>query len=612
MNFLERSSIGVRIHDRDIVMVKVEKRDGMPAVVSAVQVPLGPSIIEGGVIVDAAAFARAFLEACAHAQPEAISAQEVHCVLPAAHTYGGRVASDNAGDEAARAAVEAHIQHTVPLARADVLFSYTRVPTRRAQGTEDVFFIATSREVVLGWRSFFTKQKIKPSFVFGPLAGYQALLPAAGRTKGAKNTVALLDITDTTGTVLVMGSGGAPYYSFSRVFAKKAALLADEVQDAARHVYDIHRKKVSALVLAPSFDGPRTLRAQLQKKLNIPVAVPDVHVAGAHSFPLSAVGAALCGLREYKRNAISPLFAPEGAHTLPAPEASADDTAAPTPSERRALVKQLVILAGVVAVGAALLGGAWWFQTQERTKRAQQHETLTTQYTRMQSLEVAVPVAVGEREGGERHISGRTATYTIDHSGSYAEAVANAKRLVEQDLAETERVWDTPLNAPSGTSTVAFPLEVTWLIYSHDDTRRLVAAAVEARNIHNVSYALNAITVTDIAPAGAAFTLTAVAKLALNELLPVSSPSDNSSQGQEEESKEESGGDEQETQTGVVLTTPTGWLNIRSGPGTQQEQTGRLLTGDSFTITGTSGDWYQVVLQDGSTGWVFSEFVGIE
>lgn len=60
-----------------------------------------------------------------------------------------------------------------------------------------------------------------------------------------------------------------------------------------------------------------------------------------------------------------------------------------------------------------------------------------------------------------------------------------------------------------------------------------------------------------------------------------------------------------EVRTGVVNAGP---LNVRSGPGTQYSRIGSLKKGASVTVTGTSGDWYQIT--SGSlTGYVSGQYL---
>lgn len=62
-----------------------------------------------------------------------------------------------------------------------------------------------------------------------------------------------------------------------------------------------------------------------------------------------------------------------------------------------------------------------------------------------------------------------------------------------------------------------------------------------------------------------------------------------------------------------VMETPTGYLNVRSGPSTATEQIGRVNPGDVYSYIVTDNDWYQIELDpDTETyGWVYGDYVTV-
>lgn len=61
--------------------------------------------------------------------------------------------------------------------------------------------------------------------------------------------------------------------------------------------------------------------------------------------------------------------------------------------------------------------------------------------------------------------------------------------------------------------------------------------------------------------------------------------------------------------TGTVTSTS---LNVRTGPGTTYLAISKLLSGSQTHVIGQSGDWYQVQLADGRTGFVNSTYLRLE
>lgn len=58
-----------------------------------------------------------------------------------------------------------------------------------------------------------------------------------------------------------------------------------------------------------------------------------------------------------------------------------------------------------------------------------------------------------------------------------------------------------------------------------------------------------------------------------------------------------------------ILDTPTGWLNVRSGPGTQFEKVGRINPGETYPLERSKGEWYNIVIGEDISGWVYGDYV---
>lgn len=63
-----------------------------------------------------------------------------------------------------------------------------------------------------------------------------------------------------------------------------------------------------------------------------------------------------------------------------------------------------------------------------------------------------------------------------------------------------------------------------------------------------------------------------------------------------------------------ILETPTGYLNVRKGPGTNFEKIAQVKPGESYSLVSedeTAG-WYEIKLSDSSTGWVTKQYAKIK
>ena len=59
----------------------------------------------------------------------------------------------------------------------------------------------------------------------------------------------------------------------------------------------------------------------------------------------------------------------------------------------------------------------------------------------------------------------------------------------------------------------------------------------------------------------------------------------------------------------VIENTPTGWLRVRSGPGTSYEVVTRVYPEDSFPLLGEEEGWYNIQIDEETSGWVSSVYV---
>lgn len=58
----------------------------------------------------------------------------------------------------------------------------------------------------------------------------------------------------------------------------------------------------------------------------------------------------------------------------------------------------------------------------------------------------------------------------------------------------------------------------------------------------------------------------------------------------------------------VILDTPTGFLRVRESASTGAPEVGRVTPGQSFPMTSEQEGWYEITLQNGTKGWVSSDY----
>lgn len=60
--------------------------------------------------------------------------------------------------------------------------------------------------------------------------------------------------------------------------------------------------------------------------------------------------------------------------------------------------------------------------------------------------------------------------------------------------------------------------------------------------------------------------------------------------------------------TVTIKDTPTGWLNVREGPGISYNQIKRINPGETYNFLEEKFGWYRIQLGEKSEGWIASQY----
>lgn len=58
----------------------------------------------------------------------------------------------------------------------------------------------------------------------------------------------------------------------------------------------------------------------------------------------------------------------------------------------------------------------------------------------------------------------------------------------------------------------------------------------------------------------------------------------------------------------TILSTPTGWLRVRSGPGTSFSEVTRVTPGEEYPLLEKKDDWLKIALEDEKEGWILGQY----
>jgi len=85
---------------------------------------------------------------------------------------------------------------------------------------------------------------------------------------------------------------------------------------------------------------------------------------------------------------------------------------------------------------------------------------------------------------------------------------------------------------------------------------------------------------------------------------------------EDEEEKEEDKEEEEEGKFSsgdkvVVIETGTGWLRVRIEPSLTASEAAKVDVGNEFLVLEVEGDWVKIEYEDGSSGWVFGQYLEV-
>lgn len=277
---------------------------------------------------------------------------------------------------------------------------------------------------------------------------------------------------------------------------------------------------------------------------------------------------------------------------------------------------QKILLVGLLIFGVVGISFAFWYRSSEKAKKAEQLESQVVQYANTQTLELQVPVAVDVAEYTNDRVRGRVIENTIQLVGDYNEAVANSRVIAEKELNEGEILWLEPIS-PEQT---IFPMTIKWLVYSDEDANKLLLKEVDKLNINEIDYAfeieyaLSNIEKTNIESTDniTIFYITGEVTLALNELIDIKALKQENNQTIEQVGIKAEADKQSEIlnlkSEIVILDTPTDWLNVREGPGTNNPIITKVYPGEIYPQLEESGNWYKIQLGDSQQGWIYSQY----
>jgi len=651
---LNKSYIGLDISDRSVEVAELVKSGGEIRLANLGRVKLDEGIIERGRLKNQDKLLEAVAKAFAQAKPQAIKGSEVVFGLQEARVFSKVMPLPEKDSKHRQGLVLEEARRHLAVTEEDLIYNVKILSDSQSLGQKQTFVVATNKKVMQEWQEFFAKANLIVSyFDLEPLAVFRGLYK-----KELQQPVCLVDLgTNTTGVAIYTAEGLQYFESLKQAgkfFTKQiASELGVDLEAAEKLKIDkglINDKKVGK-VLAGTLD---LIFDQLKQILDnfaqsSPQPVQEVVLVGG--------SAQLKGLLSYAANHLSAFKVTLGGSALRDARASllylgaigfalreADqkwpqtDPVIPllnlakggkTAAVKGALARQVdsIAIAGAEAkprsafhfpfktvlslIFILLVGGlgVWYFQlvqSQSQEPAADQDYAFTTVLN--------FPLQLSLKEGGQvGSLSGRLLENTIEAADSPAQALLASRSLVVAQLAEGEYLWPESLTPLPAEADFVLPLSFTWLAYPKAEVEtslnNLTMASLPAETrfiIKNISY--NKLTETDNP---GIYLLYSQVSLATDKFVDLAAQLEFSSGSadvaQPAETADLPAPAPAAPATLRVIETSTGWLNVRTGPGTSYDILTKVNVGDELEIIGEEQEWYQVSLPgDLGAGWIYA------
>ncbi|MEK7643552.1 MAG: pilus assembly protein PilM [Patescibacteria group bacterium] len=602
-------SIGIDISDRSIEVVKVFAFGGRMHIRRIGRTEFAAGIIEGGRIRDVEKALQAVKAAFVGVSSRSIAAHTVILSLPESHVYPHVFTPEVGFMKLKRVErdglVLQELSRTVPLERGNLAYSY------RVRPDGSVITLAAPRDVMIEWQNFFRKLHISISFFDGELlASFRALYP-----QGIGEPVCVVDIGSTQTRIAIFDQesirysdsvpvGGDMFTSDVRAALKEKQAEAEDrkitlgltettgqdffmlvkglepiaygVRQALAYAERSLRFSVKRIILVGGTSRLSGLADYFATNVGIPT-----EVGTSRQFPkleveyMGALGAAFASW-----NRRDPLLSPRAAALAVA-----------IPGTRRTRIFFWGLSIAVIAlIGVGIMR---WVQ-RERDVAIVTPDDQTNgnaqgqQFSKFQSVDISLQLITDQSLFIVGRAKGRFIEYTVETATDYKEAVVLAAVGAEKELKEAERLWSEPLNA----SQTTFPLKIEWLAYNTDEISALSEVKLKELNTTSIPYRIDDARVTKLVKGNQAnlYEIIVTLSLAVNDPIIIQKPPELS------------------VREVVVLNTETGWLNIRSGPGTTFDLLKKAIPGERYPWLGEEREWFKVKLQGGEEGWASKKY----
>ena len=203
--FLFKKAVGLSVSDRSIEVVELRKEGVQEKVTSAGRIELDPGVVEHGRIQNKEKLAQALDKVFAQAKPHSISRNKVIFGLPENQVYLHSFSVPSHDKSERKELIKKEVQTSIPLKGDALVYSY-KVLSEASESVE-ILVAAANREGVVEWRRFFERRNIEVEiFDIETLATFRGVFAEI-----PKEPVCLIDIGTLRTTISIFDEIGLRY-----------------------------------------------------------------------------------------------------------------------------------------------------------------------------------------------------------------------------------------------------------------------------------------------------------------------------------------------------------------------------------------------------------------
>lgn len=305
----------------------------------------------------------------------------------------------------------------------------------------------------------------------------------------------------------------------------------------------------------------------------------------------------------------------------------------------------------ILLLGILLIGWAFWYRSHNEGKEAKSPVFESKSFDYMQETSRTIPVAISASEYAGDRIKGRIILDSIEVATTLKNALEKSKEKISAVLKRGEILWDEPLNFPENDEKLVFPLEISWLVFSETDAKNFYILDIkknyeeeflfdhiefknleptENKNLYDLESSFYYLTSEDIGEKKEIKDEVGAEESEEKEIDENKDEMINSDNIQEQDNGEIVESEEEknkpmtleELQKSLmsaknskkegyvtILDTGLGWLNVRSGPSTENSIVTTVLSGDSYLLLDELDNWSKIDLGNDISGWVSSDYI---